>query len=640
MSAISDVKCVLTQKALDAFCNKFYILEEVHHILPNQNDTMHERPAGKIGLYTRFFDFANFRLPLSTFLVDVLRHFRINISQLSVIGAAKVSHFEILCRVNGIIPTIGLFRCFYVNSKKSGWMSFSKRSDNAFVCYTKPLDSLKNSNGHFFWVNEFACPASFSWHTAKHVTRDPAPVAADFNAQDYATLVAHPSPTEMVEMDIFAFIHTPNPTKVRIVERERNEEVSVKRLFDEGGSGNQTEQGDSAGGEPNTNIQPVVEAVDITVENRLLAGVVLNAKVRVAAIPTLPFVTNSVSTMPEREGGDHVDSVTEPNLRTIGAPQRFFISSDSSHHSGTNVAEAEVDSLIKSSVLIMRTATTINSTDDPTSVAKEKLVKPSPFSADSSSADGTDPTTCVFSDLTGSDFLVGAIRTVREEEIESLKARLLLREAKATKAICLCAEASNFKSVEKSLRDETNALRERNVILEKEQNALDVKVKELETSAMSKECELTNLNAMVTSVKLYADFVEMALHLEEKFYPHLFTTISGRMWLLTHGIELAIANCLNSLEYLFALEAAIGKATEKGMQDGLAAGITHGKEGRVLTDVVAYNPSAELQNVNFSLLARLKSNKDASVETMMDIIGLEGPLAKKLRLNELQPYVD
>ncbi|GKE07695.1 hypothetical protein Tco_1411246, partial [Tanacetum coccineum] len=48
-------------------------------------------------------------------------------------------------------------------------------------------------NDHFFWVDDFACPASFPWHTAKNVTRDHAPVAADFNAQDYATLAAHPS---------------------------------------------------------------------------------------------------------------------------------------------------------------------------------------------------------------------------------------------------------------------------------------------------------------------------------------------------------------------------------------------------------------------------------------------------------------
>ncbi|GKG34489.1 hypothetical protein Tco_0437185, partial [Tanacetum coccineum] len=84
----------------------------------------------------------------------------------------------------------------------------------------------------------------------------------------------------------------------------------------------------------------------------------------------------------------------------------------------------------------------------------------------------------------------------------------------------------------------------------------------------------------------------MALHLEEKFYPHLLTTISSRMWLLTQGMELAIIKCLNSPEYLSALGVAIGKAIEKGMQDGLSAGITYDKEGRVLTDVVAYNPSA------------------------------------------------
>nr|GEY42658.1 hypothetical protein [Tanacetum cinerariifolium] len=94
--------------------------------------------------------------------------------------------------------------------------------------------------------------------------------------------------------------------------------------------------------------------------------------------------------------------------------------------------------------------------------------------------------------------------------------------------------------------------------------------------------------------KLYTDFVEMALHLEEKFYPHLLTIIFGRRWLLTQGMELAIIKCLNSHEYLSALGAAISKTIKKGMQDGLSAGITHDKEGMVLTDVAAYNPFAEV----------------------------------------------
>nr|GEW28620.1 hypothetical protein [Tanacetum cinerariifolium] len=58
-------------------------------------------------------------------------------------------------------------------------------------------------------------------------------------------------------------------------------------------------------------------------------------------------------------------------------------------------------------------------------------------------------------------------------------------------------------------------------------------------------------------------------------------------------MKLAIAKCLHSPEYLSALGTAVSKAIEKCMQDGLAAGITHGREGRVLTDVSAHNPAAE-----------------------------------------------
>nr|GEW20795.1 hypothetical protein [Tanacetum cinerariifolium] len=284
MSTITDVKCVLSQKAFDAFCEKFHIPEEVHHVLPNRGDTIHERPAGKIGLYTRFFDFANFRLPLSTFLVDILRYFRINISQLSVTGAAEVSHFEILCRVYEIVPTVGLFRCFYVNSKKNGWISFSKHSDNVPVCYTKPLDSLKNWNDHFFWVDSFACPALFCgilpktwleilllWQLILMHEIMPLLSLIPLRSESFQ----RKSCACFAEMDLFAFIHTPDPTKVNIVERERVEdeplllqtnvgqtvplipvapdrtdselETSIDRLFDEGGSSSQAGQGGSAG---------------------------------------------------------------------------------------------------------------------------------------------------------------------------------------------------------------------------------------------------------------------------------------------------------------------------------------------------------------------------------------------------------
>ncbi|GJW88907.1 hypothetical protein Tco_0164247 [Tanacetum coccineum] len=219
----------------------------------------------------------------------------------------------------------------------------------------------------------------------------------------------------------------------------------------------------------------------------------------------------------------------------------------------------------------------------------------------------------------------------RDEEVANLKAQLLVKEAEATKAI--------------RLRAEVQTLTNRNVVLERENGELDIKVADL--AATVKDDRIREMNE--TFNKLDTDLVELALHLEERFYPHLLTTIYGRRWLLTHGLELAIAKCLNSNEYISSLGVAIGKAVEKGMQEGLSAGITHSAAGRVFTDVAAYNPSAEadylsalqpLQSVNFSLISELKSNKDASIDTIMNLLRLEDSLAERLNLAESQPHVD
>ncbi|GJW92403.1 hypothetical protein Tco_0169956 [Tanacetum coccineum] len=265
------------------------------------------------------------------------------------------------------------------------------------------------------------------------------------------------------------------------------------------------------------------------------------------------------------------------------------------------------------------------------------------------------------------------------QEIDSLNARLLLKEAEAAKAIHLRLEASRFEIVKKSLRDEVKLLKERNAALEKEKGVLDVKVADLAATVKVREQEAADSDALVTTVKLQndslvdqvreleasstglqekvtayekfvgqlekfqddkikevndklekldADVVAMVLHLEEKFYPYLLNTIAGHRWLLTHGMELAFTKCLNSTEYLSTLGATIG---------------------RTLTDIAAYNPSVKadylaalhhLQSVNFFLLAELKSNKDASTETIMNLLRLEDRLADRLGLTALQPRAD
>ncbi|GKD40579.1 hypothetical protein Tco_1260786, partial [Tanacetum coccineum] len=82
-----------------------------------------------------------------------------------------------MCRALGRIPTVGTFRCFYVNSISNGWLSFSKRggADDP-CCYSKTFDTLKNWNNRFFWIDALVCPLSTSWFSGTSVVMDPLPV--------------------------------------------------------------------------------------------------------------------------------------------------------------------------------------------------------------------------------------------------------------------------------------------------------------------------------------------------------------------------------------------------------------------------------------------------------------------------------
>ncbi|GJX85094.1 hypothetical protein Tco_0335868 [Tanacetum coccineum] len=240
-------------------------------------------------------------------------------------------------------------------------MSFSKRSDNSSVCYTKPLDSLKHWKDHFLWVDAFACPVSFPWNTDKTVSKDPLPKSTEFNMDDYAALVAHPTTFRKflepflclvgmiryytldedtyLRWTLSAFIHVVDPTKLKIVEKERAEgkkRLLDSTLFDEGSS---TDHGDSAvGAGHDVEIELVTDVEDIVAENKLrgdhgtssgvatggkslfvlkelLASSILSPEVGFTAMATLPFITSSISATTEHEGGD---SVTGPNIRTIG----------------------------------------------------------------------------------------------------------------------------------------------------------------------------------------------------------------------------------------------------------------------------------------------------------------------------------
>ncbi|GJZ89560.1 hypothetical protein Tco_0661342, partial [Tanacetum coccineum] len=236
----------ITQEYLLEFTSEYDISEDLHPELPDRGDRIVDFLEGKIGMYTKFFEFANFRIPISQLLFDILGHYQIHLSQLSVIGAAKVSHFEIL----RVIPSVNLFRVFYIPSYSSGWMSFSKRPGKYTPqCYTKPLDSLKNWNNRFFWVDERVFPTTVAWRTS--APKDSMPLEGTYSVEDVAILNACWAPIQKQpetllclvglswryflgddvypiflhddsrEMDLFNLISAPNPTVIKTGTRPR-----------------------------------------------------------------------------------------------------------------------------------------------------------------------------------------------------------------------------------------------------------------------------------------------------------------------------------------------------------------------------------------------------------------------------------
>ncbi|GJX80566.1 hypothetical protein Tco_0328715 [Tanacetum coccineum] len=138
--------------------------------------------------------------------------------------------------------------------------------------------------------------------------------------------------------------------------------------------------------------------------------------------------------------------------------------------------------------------------------------------------------------------------------------------------------------------------------------------------------------------------------LEGEFYPAYLTTLAGKRWLLTYGIQLALLKCLKSPEYQGILGHALGRAVDFGMQEGLEAGYEHGVAGRNLSVVDAYNPEVAkasyinavkaLEDVDFPLVNLLKSKKDAGMDEVLDCFLLDGPLAGLPEAAYLQPCIE
>nr|GEU55826.1 hypothetical protein [Tanacetum cinerariifolium] len=248
-----------------------------------------------------------------------------------------------------------------------------------------------------------------------------------------------------------------------------------------------------------------------------------------------------------------------------------------------------------------------------------------------------------------------ALLSERDAEIVHLKSLLSLKEAEAVEAIRLRGQLTVVEAADVAEGGELRDSKEKNFTLEGERDVMSEKITTLESANAAKKAKLASLSSQVAKLtfdlsgfqlshdeldskvasleserdclvtqknslksrfelfkeriealqdeqanilgdrvaELDAQMSKIAFHLDEEFYPRFFTTIRTAM--------------------------AIGCTVNKGIQYGLKAGIDHGKVGRDLSVIEAYDPS------------------DSCIVDLMDSPRLEGTLAEILGAENLQP---
>ncbi|GJW31495.1 hypothetical protein Tco_0051527 [Tanacetum coccineum] len=446
-------------------------------------------------------------------------------------------------------------------------------------------------------------------------------------------------------------------------------------------------------------VVPLLEVNLLVLLNRLLSGFTLNVEQGVPALPTHnPFITSSVTcfTFDSRTADAPVytaaDTVTSSRGKTLVVP-----TSDVGGSSQPETSEESADSFYETVVL--------NSED-----AKRWYVPRWNITNDSLLDDGFSCRTLVDHICLGSEVRSrteheldlkeklrakydarGVLLSEKDAEIARLKSLVREKETESAEVLHLRDQVSVLAADKSLLSAEVSALK--NVVSQKDTDIslLDSRASYLKSalddsqaacgearnliSSLSSErdglaSEVSTLHSAFRDFKekmeaqqeaqaqeLYNRVAELEAHvmdvsgrLEGEFYPAYLTTLAGRRWLLTHGMELAMVKCLKSPEYQGILGHALGRAVDYGMQEGLAAGHEHGVAGTPLSAVVAYNPeTAEsnyldavraLEEADFPLVHLLKSKKDSGMDEVLDCFLLDGPLADLPEAAHLQPCLE
>ncbi|GKB81200.1 hypothetical protein Tco_0948095 [Tanacetum coccineum] len=218
-----------------------------------------------------------------------------------------------------------------------------------------------------------------------------------------------------------------------------------------------------------------------------------------------------------------------------------------------------------------------------------------------------------------------AIVQQRNAKIVDLKTRLEKSEDEAAKVVELLKHVSDLEVVVAVKASEVATLNTHNAGLLKKVFTLELVHGELDSKVSQLTADCDGLRDQVVGEDVIRD-------MDDDLYPHMLTAIAGRRWVVGHDFT--------------------GEDCNNLLFQGLEAGVVHGKAGRSLTQIEAYDPKtngkyvaavSEFENVSFLLLDELEGLKDSLLALIMYALALKddhGNTDPTPEFRQFQPSLD
>ncbi|GJR70812.1 hypothetical protein Tco_0016877 [Tanacetum coccineum] len=661
---LENAVSTISQEYLLEFTSEYGIPEGLHPELPGPEDTIVDFPKGKVGVYTKFFEFANFRIPISQFLFDILGHYQIHLSQLSVIGAAKrvfptVVDWRASAPKDGM-PTAGSYSAADVTVLDTHQMDLFnlisapnptkvKTGTRPRAAHEVPLLTVTASR-----VIDMEDPAAATESSGTPSTIEKSPL--DFANENPSQQITEGDGTGyQVRDEVSCEIPSEeNPTTTGVVPELENEVAGIGPRVNK-------RRHKRASDEANANAPPKVLRKDYGVARpeqsthggKSLASIRLEAGTTCVTPATQEALSGAKSYFIVRSTSV---IILINHLQREHRSSKETASKISSKHVATTEAQGQRLVEINTKISLLSVHGWVTRGYLPAKMGRDQQL-PSGYP-------GRVPRHRKSHNTAGARLLKKATTKIakrdqriqaREEYIKKLKHETSSLRTVDKEVQGLRNQAMNLETLLEAEVDMKKAAKAKNAKLTKELESLRAQFTDLQVSNDQLSQQVSTLQAQVTGeerikaafeeFKKYEDervnsrYAEMDARLDklsvdfdEELYPHMLTTIAGRRWVIGHGLRLAVMKCAESSEIRRAFADVVSAGLAKGMSEGLKYGVEHGKTGRDLADIEAYDPEAnsklikslqDLKDLKYPMVDELEKLRDAPIELIMESLHLE-----------------